>query len=163
MSLIVLGDFNFPDSDWSSLYSSNKRELEILEYLNFLQLLPLITIGQTHRSGNILDTIVTIDNFNTGYSIEDNNLSHHSSISFNHCSDFNKPYQHPTEYSFNDHTDAMNFHNSWEHFNFTSYPSEANVNDFYSFVSWILNTCFPFKGKLGSTTFFITAHIQFTV
>ena len=82
MSLIVLGDFNFPDSDWSSMYSSNKRELEFLEYLNFLELLPLITTGQTHRCRNILDNILTNDNFITGCSIEDNSLSHHSSIIF---------------------------------------------------------------------------------
>ena len=127
MSLIVLGDFNFRDSDWSSMYSSNKRELKFLEYRNFLELLPLITSGQTHRCGDILDIIVTNDNISTGYSIEDNSLSHHSSIIFNFSSEFNKPYQHPTEYSFNDHTDIMNFHNSWEYFSFIPYPSEANV------------------------------------
>ena len=159
MSLIVLGDFNFPDSDWSSMYSSNKRELEFLEDLNFLELLPLITSGQTHRCGNILDNIVTNDNFITGYSIEDNSLSHHSPIILNYSSESNKPYQHPTEYSFNDHTDMMNFHNSWEYFSFTSYPSEANVNEFYSFVSWSLNTCFPFKRKVRiNNPFYYSSH-----
>ena len=159
MSLIVLGDFNFPDSDWSSMYSSNKRELEFLEYLNFLDLLPLITTGQTHRCGNILDNILTNDNFITGYSIEDNSLSHHSSIIFKYSSEFNKPYQHPTEYSFNDHTDMLNFHNSWEYFSFTSYPSEANVNEFYSFVSWSLNTCFPFRRKVWiNNPFYYSSH-----
>ena len=91
MSLIVLGDFNFPDPDWSSMSNSNKRELEFLEYLNFPELLLLITSGQTHRCGNILDNIVTNVNFITGYSIEDNSLSHHSSITFNYSSEFNKP------------------------------------------------------------------------
>ena len=159
MSLIVLGDFNFPDSHWSSMYSSNKRELEFLEYLNFRELLPLITTGQTNRCGNILDNIVTNDNFITGYSIDDNSLSHHSSIIFNYSSEFNEPYQHPTEYSFNDHTDMMNFHNSWEHFSFTSYPSEANVNEFYSFVSWSLNTCLPFKRKVRiNNPFYYSSH-----
>ena len=159
MSLIVLGDFNFPDSDWSSMYSSNKRELEFLEYLNFLELLPLITNGQTHRCGNILYNIVTHDNFITGYSIEDNSSSHHSSIIFNYSSEFNKPCQHPTEYSFNDHTDMMNFHNSWGYFSFTSYPSEANVNELYSFVSWSLNTCFSFKRKVRiNNPFYYSSH-----
>ena len=134
MSLIKLGDFNFPDSDWSSMYSGNKRELQFLEYLDILESLPFITTGQTHRCENLLDNIVTTDNFITGYSIEDNSLSHHSSIIFNYSSEFNKPYQHPTEYSINNHTDMMNFHKSWEYFSFTSYPSEANLNEFYSFV-----------------------------
>ena len=155
MSLIMLGDFNFPESDWSSLYNSNKRELEFLEYLNFLELLLLITTGQTHRCGNIPDNIVTIDNLITGYSIENNSLSHHSSIVFNYSSELNKLNQHPTEYSFNDHTDMMNFHNSWEIFSFTSYPSEANVNDFYSFASWSLKTCFPFKRKVSINNLFL--------
>ena len=160
MSLIVRGEINFPDSDWSSMYSSNKRELEFLEYLYFLELLPLITTGQTHRCGNVLDNIVTNNNFITGYSIEDNSLSYHSSIIVNYSSEFNKPYQHPTEYSFNDHTDMMNFHNSREYFSFTSYPSEANVNEFYSFVSWSLNTCFPFKRKVRINNFFYySSHI----
>ena len=116
MSPIVSGDFNFPHSDWSSMHSTNKRELEFLEYLNSLELLPLITTGQTHRSGNILDNIVTSDNLITGYSIENNSSSHHSSIIFNYSSEFNKSYQHPSEYLFSDNIDILNFHNSLEYF-----------------------------------------------
>ena len=159
MSLIVMGDSSVPGSHWSSMYSSNKRELEFLEYLNFLELLPLITTGQTHRCGNIHDKIVTNDNFTTEYSIEDNSLSHHSSIIFYYSSEINKPYQHPTEHSFNDHTDMMSFRNSWECFSLTSFPSEANVNEFYSFVSWSLNTCFPFKRKVRiNNVFYYSSH-----
>ena len=53
----------------------------------------------------------------------------------------------------------MNFHNSWEQFSFTSYPSEANVNEFYSFVSWSLNTYFPFKRKVRiNNPFYYSSH-----
>ena len=136
------------------MFSTNKRELEFLEYLNSLELRPPITTWQTHRCGNILDNIVTNDNFITGYSIDDSSLSHHSSIIFIYSFDFNKPYQYPTEYSFKDHTDTVNFHNSSEEFSFTSYTSEANVNEVYSFVAWSLNTCFPFKRKVRRNKLF---------
>ena len=48
-SLNVRGDFRFPDSDWSTMYSTSKREVDILDYFNSFNLLPLITTGQTHR------------------------------------------------------------------------------------------------------------------
>ena len=129
MSFIVLGDFSLRDSDWSSMYSTNKREFEFLENLNSLELQPLITNGQTHK-GNIPDNNVNINNLITGYSIEDNSLSYHSSIIFNYPCEFIKPYQHPTEYLFEDHTNMVNFHKSWESFSSKSYISEAKLNNF---------------------------------
>ena len=91
---------------------------------------------------------MTKDNLITGYSFEDNSLGHQSSIIFNCCSEFIRPIEHPSERSFNDHTDMVNFQKSKEYFSFSPYLSEANVNEFYSFVYWSLNTCFPIKWKV---------------
>ena len=100
ISLMVLGDFDFPDSDWSSMSSTNKRELEFLQDLNSLELLPIITTRQTHRCGYFCDIILTNDKFITGYSIEDNSSNHPSTIIFTYCSECNKPSQRPSELSF---------------------------------------------------------------
>ena len=148
MSLFVLCDLNFPNSDCSSVYSTNKRELQTLENLNSFEFVPLITTGQAHHCGSILDNIVIFDNFITGFSMGNKSLSQHSSTIFNYSSDIIKPYQHPTEYSFNNHSDMVSFHKSSVYFSFTSYPSEANVKEFFSFISWSLKTSFPMKRKV---------------
>ena len=151
MSLIVLGDFNFPDLDWSSMYSTNRRELEFPENVKLLEFLRLITNGRT-CCRKVLDTFVTHDNLITGYSIEDNSLFDHSSITFNYSSEAIQPYQHPSEYSLNNHTKMVNFLESWEDFSFTLHPSEPNVREFCLFVTWSLISCFCIKRKVRKKT-----------
>ena len=57
-SIIIVGDFNMPDIDWSSLNASNHHSsnfCELIFDLNFSQLVD----SSTHCKGNILDLVLT--------------------------------------------------------------------------------------------------------
>ena len=61
--LLILGDFNYPDIDWTRLHGSTSNSnsfCDLLFYYNLHQLIP----SSTRRSGNILDLLPTFPSVN---------------------------------------------------------------------------------------------------
>ena len=69
------------------MLSTNRQKLEFPENLNSIELLPLITTGETLRCGNSFDVFVTNYNLITGYSREDKGLLYQPFIIFNYSSE----------------------------------------------------------------------------
>ena len=55
--ICLLGDFNFPKTDWSTFSSSSARETGFLNILDDYELCPTI-LSSTHNCGNYLDNIL---------------------------------------------------------------------------------------------------------
>ena len=91
LTLSIIGYFNFPNTDWSTMYSSTYREMAFVDYFGSLGLSAHITSGKTHFHGNILDNIVSNDDNIHGLSVKDRTaLSDHLPILLNYCNALNK-------------------------------------------------------------------------
>ena len=48
LTLSIMGDFNFPNTDWSTMYSPICRKMHFVDYFGSLGLSAHITSGTTH-------------------------------------------------------------------------------------------------------------------
>ena len=85
--IIILGDINLPDIDWSSMSASSLPSLTFCEKAFDLNLFQVIT-EPTHIQGNILDVVITnnpdlIYNITVDKSTTSNTKSDHYLITFN--------------------------------------------------------------------------------
>ena len=48
LTLSIMGDFNFPNTDWSTIYSPTCREMVFVDYFGSLGLSAHIASGKTH-------------------------------------------------------------------------------------------------------------------
>ena len=82
---VIIGDFNFPGIDWDlNIPGHSRNSADFLNLCNSLSLRQLVTLP-THRSGSILDLVLTSDDsFLKNLSIElpFNDKCDHNSISF---------------------------------------------------------------------------------
>ena len=56
--VIILGDFNVPNIDWSSLSAESGFSTEICEFIFQYNLSQVIIMSPTHNRGNILDLVI---------------------------------------------------------------------------------------------------------
>ena len=93
-NLIVLGDFNAPDIEWSTLSASLTNSQAICNALFHLNMTQLIS-EPTHVKGNILDLLITnIDNYISDILVNSpsiNLASDHFPITFNLAATYSPP------------------------------------------------------------------------
>ena len=85
--LIILGDFNYPNIDWQTLYSHNHHSSAFCDLIIDLNLWQLID-SPTHSAGNILDLVLTnndavIHNLSANSILPPNLTSDHFTVEFN--------------------------------------------------------------------------------
>ena len=84
--LIILGDFNYPNIDWQTLYGHNQHSSSFCNIITNLNLWQLIE-SPTHIAGNILDLLLTnndavIQNLHVNSTLPLNLTSDHFMIEF---------------------------------------------------------------------------------
>ena len=72
----IVGDFNLPDIDWSSYFSSSFLDVQFLNLLSENNLTQMVDVP-THEKGNVLDLVIVNDPLNYEVSIGTNSLSDH--------------------------------------------------------------------------------------
>ena len=161
LTLSIMGDFNFPNTHWSTMNSPTCPEMVFVDYFGSQGLSAHITSGKSHFHGNILDNTVSNDDNIHGLSIKDRTgLSDHLPIFLNYCNALNKSCDGEFfQYSFSNYQHHINFETTWRSFNFNNYPWGENVDDFCSFLAWSFDTCFPRKRKIRTVSpFYYSSH-----
>ena len=156
-----MGDFIFPNIDWSTMYSPTCREMDFVDYFGSLGLSAHITSVTTHFLGNVLDNILSNDDNIHGLSIKDKScLSDHLPILLNYSIALNNSCDMESFlYSFSIYQHHINFETTWRSFCFNNYTCGENVDEFYSFLAWSIDTCFPRKHKIRMvSTFYYSSH-----
>jgi hypothetical protein len=150
-SFYVVGDFNFPNTNWAMFKSSNSREESFLEVISDFNLIPLVYIP-THRAGNVLDNILTDDlSCNPIFSLtlcSQHHISDHHAI---HCdlhleASFTNPAT-TTQYSYAS-GDWILLTRQLSHYlvNPFLYINDT-LADFYYHLSHSVDSCFKLKRK----------------
>ena len=127
--------------------STAGRELEFLDFFTSLELFPFITYDRRHNSGNILDNVLSNDELLCGHRVIDSVLSDHLLIILNFAASNSIHPNYTQEFSFSNHRNVLKFHDTWQQFKFTIYPSVENIAEFYSFLESNIESCFPHKRK----------------
>ena len=78
--LYVIGDFNMPDINWSTLSSPNSRDNEVLNHFSDLGLNQVIDVA-THKDGNILD-LIFLNLESLSFTVSQNLFSDHYPVVF---------------------------------------------------------------------------------
>ena len=77
---LVLGDFNHPNVDWSSVSSLNSEEQNFLDFLTECLFFTQIIDQPTHKGGNILDIGFCSHPENWDFSVRQSSCSDHYSV-----------------------------------------------------------------------------------
>ena len=146
----LLGDFNLPDTDRNSMYSTSSLENQYLDIFVSHCLSASINIP-THKAGNTLDNILlgNVNQFDDFMVINDLLLSDHYPILFNCLISSSSSNSTPlaSSNSFNSAKEISSSIDSWSYFNFTDFFSSTTVDSFYSHLNFIIPQTFSRKTK----------------